>query len=211
MRAFYRAIRYVFAIHVDREVIRPDGKTDPMIAREILEYFGQGYRWNEESREALFAVYLRYLEEEMEGAKESGSLRILAGVTELLNRLTCQPDLGLGLVTGNLQEGARIKLAKAGLESYFRFGGYGSDSDDRTTLIRIGMERGAKLMSPVLPEAAFVIGDTPLDILHGRAAGARVIAVASARYTLEDLHSYNPDLLLPDLTSSDRIISCIRN
>jgi phosphoglycolate phosphatase-like HAD superfamily hydrolase len=113
----------------------------------------------------------------------------------------------LGLVTGNVEAGARIKLTGAGLRGYFRFGGYGSDSEDRTTLIRIGIERGSRLVAPDPVRASFVIGDTPLDIVHGRAAGACVIAVASARYTMSDLGACNPDLLVPDLTATDRIVS----
>ncbi len=66
MRAFYRAARQVFGINVDSEVINPDGKTDPLIAKGLLEYFGRSESWNEESRAQLFAAYLDFLEEEME-------------------------------------------------------------------------------------------------------------------------------------------------
>ena len=207
MRAFYRALSQVFDIPVKSEVIRPDGKTDPLIAREFLAHFGQEGRWNEKTREVLFAAYLDFLEHEMQQAGKADSIRILAGVRELLDHLSGRPGYALGLVTGNLEGGARIKLRHAGLDHYFRFGGYGSDSENRTELIRLGMERGSILVSPAGVEASFVVGDTPLDIIHGHAAGASVIAVASSRYSLSDLQAYNPDLLLPDLTPLDRIES----
>jgi phosphoglycolate phosphatase-like HAD superfamily hydrolase len=210
MRAFYRAMRHAFDITVDSEVICPDGKTDPLIAKELLAYFGQGDRWNEKSRDALFSSYISCLEEEMSRARESGFIRILPGVTLLLDGLISQPDFALGLVTGNLEEGARIKLEKAGLDSYFRFGGYGSDSEDRTALIRVGIRRGAQLVAPAPVEDSFVIGDTPLDVIHGHAAGACVIAVASAKYSVDDLCPHGPDLLVPDLTQVDSIISFMR-
>jgi phosphoglycolate phosphatase-like HAD superfamily hydrolase len=210
MRAFYRAMRHVFDITVDSEVICPDGKTDPLIAKELLAHFGQADRWSEESRNALFSSYLSCLEEEMSRARESGSIRILPGVTWLLDGLISQPDFALGLVTGNLEEGARIKLEKAGLDRYFRFGGYGSDSEDRTALIRVGIRRGAQLVAPAPVESSFVIGDTPLDIIHGHSAGACVIAVASAKYSVDDLRPHSPDLLVPDLTQVDSIISFMR-
>ena len=210
MRAFHRALAQVFDIPVDREVIRPDGKTDPLIAREFLRHFGQESRWNEDSRDALFHLYVSYLEEEMKTAQERKSIRILPGVRELLDILVAQKDFTLGLVTGNLEQGAQIKLRSVGLAHYFRFGGYGSDSEDRTTLIRKAIQRGIQHVSPARMEAAFVIGDTPLDIIHGKAAGASVIAVASARYGATDLHSHNPDLLVSDLTPVETILSFMR-
>jgi phosphoglycolate phosphatase len=120
-------------------------------------------------------------------------------------------EFTLGLVTGNLEAGARIKLLNTGIDHYFSFGGYGSDAEDRTTLIRTGMARGARRVAPAAVEATFVVGDTPLDIVHGRAAGASVIAVASARYTLADLQAYHPDLLVPDLTDTGRILSFLHS
>jgi phosphoglycolate phosphatase-like HAD superfamily hydrolase len=129
----------------------------------------------------------------------------------LLEKLSSQPDFAVGLVTGNLERGARIKLDKAGIYGYFRFGGYGSDSEDRTELTRIGIERGVRAVAPESIEGAFVIGDTPLDINHGHAAGSSVIAVASARYSMDDLRMHKPDLLVADLTQTDSIISFMRD
>ena len=211
MRAFYRALRSVFDISVDKEVIRPDGKTDPMIAKEMLAYFDLANRWCEETREAFFSSYLGCLEEEMRWAREQGLIRILPGVSALLEMLSRQPDFCVGLVTGNLEKGARIKLETAELIRYFRFGGYGSDSEDRTMLTRIGIRRGAQLIAPATVEASFVIGDTPLDILHGHAAGAAVIAVAGARYRRKDLAPHNPDLLVCDLTPAESIVRFMRS
>ena len=210
MRAFYRALRAVFDIHVESGIIRPDGKTDPAIAKELLTHFGLADQWGNTIQMALFSSYLAYLNEEMSRAREHGRIRILSGVGNLLNRLTTLPDFAVGLVTGNLEEGAHIKLENAGLDGYFHFGGYGSDSEDRTALTRIGIQRGANIVEPAQVEGAFVIGDTPLDIFHGHAAGACVIAVASARYSMDDLGVHNPDLLVPDLTPVDSIISFMR-
>jgi phosphoglycolate phosphatase len=210
MRAFYRALRQVFGIRVDGEVIHPDGKTDPLIAQQVLEHFGQSERWNEDSRAQLFAAYVSYLEEEMQQARARGAIRILPGVTELLDRLAADPGFAIGLVTGNLEQGAWIKLASAGLASYFRFGGYGSDSEDRTTLIREAIHRGTQLVAPSAVEGVFVLGDTPLDIIHGHAAGASVVAVASARYREEDLQTHGPDLLVRALAPVGPILSFLK-
>jgi phosphoglycolate phosphatase len=211
MRAYYRALESVFSVRACDDLIRPDGKTDPSIARELLACVNMSDRWSDAARDALFASYLEYLDEEMCLARDCGLIRILPGVENLLETLSRQPDFALGLVTGNLKEGARIKLEKAGIHRYFQFGGYGSDSEDRTSLARIGIERGIRFVAPASVERSFVIGDTPLDIIHGHAAGAPVIGVASARYSVSELEPHGPDLLVSDLTGADAIISFLRN
>jgi phosphoglycolate phosphatase len=210
MRAFYRAMDDLFGVKVESEVIHPDGKTDPLILRELLQYYNLESLWQDESREAVFASYLRYLDEEMSQAKERGWIRILPGVPDLLDMLSRQSDCCIGLVTGNLEGGARIKLKNAGLDGYFRFGAYGSDSGDRTVITQVGIRRGMQFIAPASVGKAFVIGDTPLDISHGHAAGASVIAVASARYDLNELAEHGPDMLVPDLTSGESILRFMR-
>jgi phosphoglycolate phosphatase len=205
MRAFYQALRSSFNIDWEGKSIQPDGKTDPLIAKELL-----ADQWNPEKQQKLFSAYLNFLEIEMSRAKDSGAIRILTGVLDLLQVLSFQPDFAVGLVTGNLEQGARIKLEKSGLSGYFRFGGYGSDSEDRTILTKIGIQRGIREIAPEPFECAYVIGDTPLDIVHGHAAEAHVIAVASGKYSLDELRPYNPELLLLDLTATESIISFMR-
>ncbi len=211
MHAFHRAFQDVFQVPVEREVVRPDGKTDPLIARELLAFFGLDARWTEQTREALFSAYLQNLESEMRLVAETGALRVLPGVVNLLDMLARQPDFALGLATGNLEPGAEIKLRQAGLDGYFRFGGFGSDSEDRTELIRQGMRRGADLCAPLPIDAFFVVGDTPLDITHGHEAGARVLAVASARYSMTDMEPFRPEMLVSDLTDNAAILSFFRS
>ncbi len=210
MRSYYRALDFLFNVSVDGQAINPDGKTDPLIARELMACANLDHQWSETTKDALFSSYLTFLGEEMAKARMEGLIRILPGVVDLLEQLSRQDDFAMGLVTGNLEKGARIKLENAGLYQFFQFGGYGSDAENRTSLTRIGIERGIRFVSPARVEATFVIGDTPLDIIHGRAAGARVIAVASARYSLQDLESHKPDLLVPDLTQAEAIIEFMR-
>ena len=210
MRAFCRAMKQHFDVHVDDDAVRPDGKTDSLILKELLCHCNLVERWCEETRDALFSEYLSCLEEEMSQARNRGLIRVLPGVLDFLKNLGGQKDFAVGLVTGNLDKGAFTKLSHAGLDGFFRFGGYGSDSEDRTELTRVAIQRGTRLVAPEPVESSFVIGDTPLDVLHGRAAGAYVIAVASARYGMDDLASSNPDLLVSDMTSADIIISFMR-
>jgi phosphoglycolate phosphatase-like HAD superfamily hydrolase len=210
MRAFSKAMQQVFQIPVNHETIQPDGKTDPLIAREWLANFGWEDRWNERSREAVFSKYLAFLEEEVNEADAHGSVHVLPGVVAILDALASQLDFAVGLVTGNLEEGARIKLEKVGLYDYFAFGGYGSDHEDRTAVVREGMRRGALHIAPAIVEGSFVVGDTPLDIIHAHRAGACAIAVASSNFSVDDLQLHKPDLLVTDLTQVDRILAFMR-
>lgn len=210
MRAFSQALQNTLGITVDGMQINPDGKTDPLILKELLASVRRSDCWSPKNQDKLFASYLQCLQEEMLEAKKHDWIRTLPGVIDLLEILSQQTDFCLGLVTGNLEAGARIKLEAAGLSKYFRFGGYGSDSEDRTTIGRIGIQRGIRAIAPEAVSDSFIIGDTPRDIVHGRAAGACVIAVASAGYSLEALEPHNPDLLVPDLTDAAGILSFMR-
>src|SRR5215467_12701065 len=142
--------------------IRPHGKTDPAIAREILHV-----RFNNSAAEArqidsIVEVYLSFLREEV---RLSPNYRVLPGIISILQEALSRTDVMLGLATGNVELGARIKLDRGELNPYFEFGGFGSDSEDRTELVRRAAAN-AKAISgqPISPSDTYVIGDTPLDI-----------------------------------------------
>ncbi|HEY4779115.1 MAG TPA: HAD hydrolase-like protein, partial [Solirubrobacterales bacterium] len=108
----------------------------------------------------------------------------------------------LGLVTGNIEAAAQIKLARADLNRFFAFGGYGSDSSDRTELTRRALERGGTVAgSPLDPAAAIAVGDTPRDVKAGHGAGIRVVGVATGSYTVEQLREAGADWALADVTA----------
>jgi phosphoglycolate phosphatase len=109
------------------------------------------------------------------------------GVEELLDRLIDDGIL-LGLTTGNVEEAAHIKLARANLNRFFSFGGYGSDSPDRTELTKKALERGDLVSGEALDrDRCFSCGDTPRDVEAGHGAGIRVVGVATGEYTAEEL------------------------
>jgi len=210
IRAFRRAMQDVFGLKIETRGISPDGKTDPLILKEFLDYYQSMDLWSQRTEKKLFTRYLECLEDEMVLAQTSGSVRILPGVKKLLDVLSLESDLAVGLATGNLEAGARIKLECVGLYEYFNFGGFGSDSEDRTELIRIGIQRGERSVFPASVDDVFIVGDTPFDCIHGHAAGAGVIAVASGKYGVDELQDCNPDILLSDLTSTESILSFMR-
>ena len=106
----------------------------------------------------------------------------------------------LGLTTGNVEEAAHIKLARANLNRYFSFGGYGSDSSDRVELTKVALKRGELVSGDTLDLArCFSCGDTPRDVEAGHGAGIRVVGVATGEYTTEELVEAGADAVIHSL------------
>lgn len=196
IRAVNRAFSFIYDIEDAMHGIKPDGKTDPLILREMFRNtLNRDYLDVEAAR--IYRSYLLYLEQEM---KKRNPITVLDGILQILEAISLRDDLKLGIATGNIEEGAWIKLRYSGLDSYFKFGAFGSDSEDRCEIIRIAIERGERILNNCRGfDEIFVIGDTPFDIIHGRAAGATVFGVATGSYSLKDLEVYNPDYLFEDL------------
>src|SRR5262249_61298150 len=142
--------------------ISPHGKTDPAIVREILSRkLGSQTATNADIATVLDS-YISFLKEEV---YTSTTYRVLPGVQSLLDQIVARGDALVGLATGNIELGARIKLERGGLNPYFSFGGFGSDAEDRTELVRKAAEKAAhKNGGFIAPSYNFVFGGTPLDI-----------------------------------------------
>jgi phosphoglycolate phosphatase-like HAD superfamily hydrolase len=107
----------------------------------------------------------------------------------------------LGLTTGGVERAARIKLGRGGLNPYFAFGGFGSDSPDRTVLTTYAIRRAKALHgNGKIPADCFVVGDTPLDITAARGAGAVAVGVASGHYSVDELRAAGADHVVASLT-----------
>jgi phosphoglycolate phosphatase-like HAD superfamily hydrolase len=180
LRALDRACQKLLSVNNAMEGIDPSGKTDPAIVREIFE------RLNIISEggigiETVLESYLAFLREEVETSEK---YHILPGIVPILDEISARPNTMLGLATGNIELGARVKLQRGGLNRYFSFGGFGSDSEDRTELVRKAGEAAARRHgNSILPEDIFVIGDTPLDVAAGHGAGYKTVGVATGRYS----------------------------
>ncbi len=125
----------------------------------------------------------------------------MPGIEELLSRLAGDGVL-LGIVTGNIEAAAHIKLARGDLNRYFAFGGYGSDARDRTELTKKAIERGAEAAGkPLDAKATIAVGDTPRDVEAGHGAGIRVVGVATGAYTVAELDQAGADWAIPDVGS----------
>ncbi len=203
VRAVNRAFKNIYGVENAMDGIRADGKTDPIILGEIFnKRLGRGFMREEAAK--VFNQYVFFLREEITNSK---GFRVLPGVAELLDSLSQKSRLVLGVATGNIQEGAWIKLERAGLNSYFKFGGFGSDSENREQLIRIAVERGKALVNHNREfQSIFVIGDTPFDIIHGRAAGGKTVAVATGSYSVNDLAEYGSDYLFKNFSDFQTVL-----
>ncbi len=165
---------------IDR--FRFDGKTDPQIVTELLVAAGHPEPAAARCVDQVCRRYAGLLSAELR--KRSGSIRLFPGVPELLNGIDARSGALLGLLTGNIADGARLKLEAAGLDpARFRVGAYGSDAPNRDALPRIAMDRAARLVNGRFEgEDVVIIGDTPADMTCGRNVGARAIGVATGSF-----------------------------
>jgi phosphoglycolate phosphatase-like HAD superfamily hydrolase len=186
--------------------VRFAGMTDSSIFQALAEtagIHGIGYA---ALRAELYSSYLSALTEEM--ARPDPRRRIMPGIGNLLDELRVRPDASLGLLTGNLEAGARIKLEPFSMNGYFRGGGFGSDHHDRREVARIARLKIENLSGrEFAPSRVAVIGDTEQDIACARANGFRAIAVESGWTSREQLQEASPDALLPDLSDLDQALS----
>lgn len=205
-RALNRAFQEKYAISRAMESISPDGKTDPAIVREVFRK--KLHREPDPAQiEELKEIYLRYLGEEVE---TSPGYRLLPGIPSLLEYGRRRPNLVLGLLTGNWEEGAKIKLTRSNLKQFFPFGGFGSDAEDRGEIAKLAVDRGREYAGECVPqERIFVIGDTPHDIRCARTAGVRAIAVATGSTPFKDLACCQPEHILPSLSDYEQFWTLI--
>jgi phosphoglycolate phosphatase len=185
--------------------VRFDGKTDPAIIANIAQAAGLA-RGEVEARYAeLQRAYLGALRAQF--ALPNPRRRVLPGVLPLLERLAARPDVALGLITGNIEEGARVKLEAFGLNRYFVDGGFSSDHPERREIARIAHQKLSRRAGFRFPaDRVMVVGDTEDDVACARANGFRAIAVASGGQAHERLAATAPDALFNDLTDADAVL-----
>jgi len=182
------------------------GKTDLQIIREGLGTLGLADR--DDLLHSLLDRYLVHLRAEV----SMGRGHVKNGVRELLSALQDLEGVYLGLLTGNAETGARLKLEPFGLNRYFPVGAFGGDSEDRNLLLPIAVQRLRESGSvSVSYENCVVVGDTPKDVECAFIHGASSIAVATGPYPLNELQGTEAGLAVPDLSNTNLIVKWIRN
>jgi phosphoglycolate phosphatase-like HAD superfamily hydrolase len=174
------------------------GKTDPRIVLDLMRAAGVP--------DGLIAARLpdaleAYVAELRALIGDGHPVRVFPGVAEVVGALAGRPEALVGLLTGNIEAGARVKLAPTGLLPLFRLGAYGSDDTDRNRLPAIACARARALFGHDIPfDQVTIIGDTPLAVACARACGAVAVAVATGFHPIEDLSACGPDLLFRDFS-----------
>lgn len=197
MRAMSRAFLEEMGWDDIFSTITPAGMMDPAIA-EALSQHHRKVSITAEEKDRVFKKYLLYLEDDCQA---SADVEALPGIRSFLESAMQHSDILLGLGTGNLEEGAKIKLRHVGIDHFFNFGGYGTDGHVRADLLATAVKRAeARLGTSLASDQVVVIGDTEHDVLAGKAIGAHTIAVATGPYSEQELAKYQPDLTLPDFS-----------
>jgi phosphoglycolate phosphatase len=190
--AWQRAFEELYGVEADVAEHTDAGMTDPEIVKIVFRE-AIGREGTPEDRSKAIGAYLKHLPDTV---AESDGYRVMPGVEELLDRLI-EKGLLLGLVTGNVEAAAHIKLARGRLNRFFSYGGYGSDSADRTEVTEAALRRGELVAGGSLADGASIsIGDTPRDVSAGHGAGIRVIGVATGSYTVDQLEQAGADWAL---------------
>jgi phosphoglycolate phosphatase len=186
-----------------------DGKTDPQIVHELAALAGiDSVVIDSRMTEALDRYY-GYLEADITGTPDT--VQLLPGVHALLDTLEARDDVMLGLLTGNIVQGAALKVRAVDIAfERFQVGAYGSDAPSRPALPAIAQQRASERLGADIPGARIVIiGDTPHDLTCGSGIGARAIGVETGRFTSAELHPYSPLAVFANLADTSAVVDAI--
>lgn len=191
-----------FDVELSAERVPYSGRTDRAIGHDLLRLHGLAV--TPENWRRLTNGYLRRLP----GALGRHQGRVLPGIAALLQQLRARRDVAVGLLTGNIRDGARLKLGHFGLFEHFAFGGFGDEHLDRDDVAREALAVAQRhLNGSARQDRIWVIGDTPLDVRCARCIGVRVAAVGTGWHSMDELAAAQPDLLLTDLSDPAPLLS----
>lgn len=200
------AFKNLFSINNAFNDISMAGKTDIQIMKEGLSKHGLAS--NNGIIPAIVEAYLKYLSIEINNVHKCLKPGIMEAVETIKND---NDSFTLGLLTGNIERGARIKLEPFGLNPYFASGAFGSDHEDRNSLLPIAVKRFNKIIGKTIGfNDCVIIGDTPRDIYCAKPYGAKCIAVATGHYLESALKKAGADIVMTDLSDTKTLLSAIR-
>lgn len=199
--AFVLALQSVFGWKDNVEYIRFNGSTDLEVLRRVMTRHGMVPSRAEEMR------FFKQLPIELEKTTAERRLTLHPGVRDLLEILAKYPRYMIGLVTGNVEECARIKLRKFQLDEHFLLGAFGHEHADRAQIAGLALHRARQKLPPGRQIGRrYLIGDTPADVAAAAAVGARSIAVTTGEHTREELEDAGADYIFDDLSDVDAIL-----
>ena len=204
-RALLRLIRDAYQRDFGEKLpVQLAGRTDTSIMRDLLEHLKV-----EASPEAVRHFQETYLEL-LQHTLPAGAARIQPGVKELLDAIHAHREIHQALLTGNLREGARLKLSHLDLWKYFEFGAFADDSSNRNELGPFALRRAKEVLGlDFPPDRVYVVGDTPHDITCGLAIGAKTIAVATGNFSVAQLQACGPTHVFADLSDTAALLKIL--
>lgn len=186
------------------------GATDGGVAMFLFDHFD--LEDSDETRAHFYGHYIGHLENRLAAFENEGRGQVLSGVGELLDGLRDEGTHELAILTGNIQDGAWMKLRHYRLASHFRYGAFGDDHHDRNELGHFALRRATETSGVDFdPENVVVIGDTVKDVACARALGAKAIAVATGSASRDELTAAAPDRLLDDFSDLSSAMGAIRD
>jgi phosphoglycolate phosphatase len=207
-RAFTRAMLEVYGTTGPIATHRFDGKTDPQIARELLRLEGLDDAAIDARLGTLWERYLGELGREL--AAPGHETHVFPGVRAVLDALAASDDAVLGLLTGNIQAGAALKLRSAAIEHEFAVGAFGSDCERRDGLPPVAVDRARAAVGVTFSRRdVVIIGDTPSDVTCGQALGVRAIGVATGSYAPPELEQAGAEAVFADLSDTAAVLDAI--
>lgn len=199
-KSFVKALEHVFGWKDDLAYINFAGNTDLNVLQQVMSH--KKCRMTAEQIRCFFERVPLELEREARQA----DLILYPGVDRLLQRLALDRRVLLGLVTGNIQACARIKLQQFNLHGHFVLGAYGDQFADRLEIAAHALRQVEQhLPSGGGVRAVFLVGDTPYDIAAARRIGAVAVAVATGKFDRPALEAAGADVVLPDLSDTDAV------
>ena len=203
-KALKDALSEVYGIKNPKAVKKMQGMTDLKIICETLSQENMDLKTIKAGlNECMELMYLKFRD-----ALQKNDLKVLEGVKPLLENLQ-RLEIPMGLVTGNIEAIAWLKLEKVGLKKYFKFGGFGDKIIKRSGLVKNALDASANNLGTINRKNIFLIGDTPRDIIGGKKFGVRTIGVATGDFSVEELILAGAEFVLEDLNNTKNVLEII--
>lgn len=200
-KSFVRALKWVFGWEDDIRYVNFAGNTDINVLRQVMAQHGQTLT-DDDCRRFFARIPI-----ELTRTAGETELAIYPGVKELLEKLSANERARLGLVTGNVEACARVKLRQFDLHNHFALGAFGDDHADRSEIARLAMRRVREtLTSDQKIISRFLVGDTPFDIAAAKSIEAISVAVATGKFDANALRAAGADHVFTDLSDTSRLL-----
>ncbi|BDH79820.1 hypothetical protein MTTB_11990 [Methanothermobacter tenebrarum] len=199
--SFKQAFKDLYGENITLDIPNLQGMTDKQIIYHVAKK-------NSIKISDFNDIIDRIVEHYKENVKRE-KIRPLRGTREVLNILE-DMRIPTGIVTGNIEEIAWIKLKKAGFSDYFGFGAFGDEGCQRSTLLGLALKRAGKIHNKINPKESIMVGDTPRDIQAGKKVGTITVGVATGDFTIEDLKKAGADHVLKSLEEKEKFIRIIQ-